>query len=247
VPVAVSDGAYTLWLMTRLLALLALIVGVTALAVGCGDSGDSAAQGSSSTAAATTSTPTTSTGDEHSDTDAHTDGETTGASASDILFPPTPAPELGLRDHLGREVTTAQFRGKAMLVTFVYAGCPDICPLIISNMRRTLDRLGPRAEDVQVIAVSVDPEGDTPEVITSYLKSQKMTGRMRWLVGSRHDLEHAWSRWGIATRIPRDNPDLVEHAAPIYGVDTKGTISTIYDSRFTARDVLRDIPELLGT
>lgn len=168
-------------------------------------------------------------------------------SAADVLFPPAPAPELGLRDHLGRRVTTEEFRGKAVFVTFVYAGCPDVCPLIVSNLRRTLDRLGPRAKDVQVIAVSVDPEGDTPKLIATYLRNQKMTGRMLWLVGSRAELESAWTRWGIAIRIPRGKPDLVEHAAPIYGVDAHGVISTIYDASFTPKDLLRDIPTLLGT
>jgi len=203
----------------RLLTLTLLVVGGALLLVGCGDSAGPVTQGS----------------------------DTTAAPTAGILFPPAPAPELGLRDHLGRRVTTEEFRGKAMFVTFVYAGCPDVCPLIVSNLRRTLDRLGPRAKDVQMIAVSVDPAGDTPARITTYLRSQKMTGRMLWLVGSRADLESAWMRWGIDTRIPRENPDLVEHAAPIYGVNAQGVISTIYDSSFTPKDLLRDIPGLLGT
>jgi protein SCO1/2 len=201
--------------MPRLLVALALLLAVAALVAGCGDSTDSAAE-STRTAATTT------TADEH--TDDHTESTSTDGASSDILFPPTEAPALGLKDHLGNEVTTEQFRGKVMFVTFVYASCPDICPLIVSNLRRTLDKLGPRAKDVQVVAVSVDPKGDTAPVITSYLKNQRMTGRMVWLVGSRDELEAAWSRWGIATRIPRDNPDLVEHAAPIYGVNKKGVI-----------------------
>jgi cytochrome oxidase Cu insertion factor (SCO1/SenC/PrrC family) len=73
-----------------------------------------------------------------------------------------------------------------------------------------------------------------------------MTGRMLWLVGSRSELERVWTRWGVATRIPRDSPELVEHVAPIYGVDAKGTIATLYDVQFTPKDVLRDIPGLLG-
>lgn len=219
--------------MARLLALIALLLATAALAAGCGDSTESAAE--NGTTATTTAV------------DDHTESTPTESAGSDILFPPTKAPELGLKDHLGNKVTTEQFRGKAMFVTFVYASCPDICPLIVSNFRRSLDQLGPRAKDVQMIAVSVDPEGDTPSVVTTYLENQKMTGRMLWLVGSRDELEAAWSRWGIATRIPRDTPDLVEHAAPIYGVNTKGVITTIYDHTFRPADILRDIPELFGT
>lgn len=227
---------YPVGVIARLLAITALLLATVAFATGCGDSQDRAAGGS-------TTAPSTASVEDHT----HPEDEPTPTSGADILFPPAPAPEFGLRDHLGNEISIEQFRGKAVFVTFVYASCPDICPLIVANLRRTLDRLGPRAEDVQVVAVSVDPEGDTPELITTYLRSQKMTGRMVWLVGSRHDLEHAWTRWGIATRIPRSNPDLVEHAAPIYGINTEGTISTIYDHTFLPKDLLRDVPELLGT
>lgn len=224
--------------MARLLVVISLLLATAAIVAGCGESADSAAENSTTPAATTTA----------EDTDDHGASTSTAESASsDILFPPTRAPELGLKDHLGSEVTTEGLRGKVMLVTFVYASCPDICPLIVSNLRRTLDRLGPRAKDVQVVAVSVDPEGDTPEVVTTYLKNQRMTGRMVWLVGSRDELEAAWSRWGIATRIPRDNPDLVEHAAPIYGVNTEGVISTIYDHTFRPADILGDTEELFGT
>jgi protein SCO1/2 len=221
----------------RLLALIAILLAGALGAVGCGDAGDRAAGGATTTVASTT------TGDHG---DGHGGEEPAPISASEVLFPPAPAPELGLRDHLGRRVTTAEFRGKVMLVTFVYAHCPDVCPLIVSNLRRTLDRLGPRAKNVQVIAVSVDPKGDTRRVVTTYLRNQKMTGRMLWLVGSRSELERVWTRWGVATRIPRDSPELVEHVAPIYGVDAKGTIATLYDVQFTPKDVLRDIPGLLG-
>lgn len=225
--------------MARLLVVPALLLITVALVAGCGDSTDPAAE-KPTTGAATTAL------EEHTDDHGASTSTPTSAS-SDILFPPTKAPEFGLKDHLGNEVTIEQLRGKVMLVTFVYARCPDICPLIVSNLRRTLDKLGPRAKDVQVVAVSVDPEGDTHEVITTYLKNQRMTGRMVWLVGSREELEAAWSRWGIATRIPRDNPDLVEHAAPIYGVNTEGVISTIYDHTFRPADILGDTEELFGT
>jgi protein SCO1/2 len=215
-----------------LLALLLALGAVALVASGCG-SDESSSGGTPSTVAAT----------------GEQDGEHTDEapmSGSDILFPPIRAPELGLRDHLGRQVQTADFRGKAMLVTFVYANCPDVCPIIVSNMRRLQGQLGDRAKELQIVAVSVDPKGDTPALVTDYLKRQRMTGRMLWLVGSRDELEAAWTRWGIATRIPRENPDLVEHASPIYGVDRKGTIQTIYDTSFRPADVLRDVSILFA-
>ena len=65
----------------------------------------------------------------------------------------------------------AQFRGKAVLLTFIYDHCPDTCPLIVAKLHQTLVELGPKANEVQVIAVSVDPIGDTPKTVKSVLES----------------------------------------------------------------------------
>lgn len=63
---------------------------------------------------------------------------------------------------LGRELGTADVAGKPYAVTFLYTQCPDVCPLIGQELRQTLELLGPRADDVVVLAVSADPKGDTP-------------------------------------------------------------------------------------
>ena len=56
----------------------------------------------------------------------------------------------------------AGYRGKAVFVTFLYTHCPDVCPLIASQLHNALSRLGSKAGQVQLVAVSVDPRGDTP-------------------------------------------------------------------------------------
>ena len=72
-----------------------------------------------------------------------------------------------------------------MLVTFLYTNCPDICPLITSNLRVALNLMGPSvASKVQIIAVSVDPRGDTPKAVAAFLARHEMTGRMQYLIGS---------------------------------------------------------------
>ncbi len=69
-----------------------------------------------------------------------------------------------LVDHTGRQVTDAIFRGKYLLVFFGFANCPDVCPLALDRFAQVLDHLGPDAERVQPLLVSVDPERDTPDV-----------------------------------------------------------------------------------
>ena len=80
------------------------------------------------------------------------------------MSPVTQAPPLALRNYLGQPVNIDSYRGKAVLVTFLYTNCPDICPLITSNLRVAQNLMGPaKASKVQIIAVSVDPRGDTAE------------------------------------------------------------------------------------
>jgi protein SCO1 len=167
---------------------------------------------------------------------------TTTTAAQGIIFPPAPAPALGLKDSLGQEITTAQFQGKPLLVTFVYSHCPDVCPLIVSNFRRILKK--PAAKDLQIVAVSVDPEGDTKAAVTKYLQTMGMTGKMHWIIGTRAELEPVWARWGITAAAAPDDPEIVEHAAPIYGVDAGGSIQSLYDPSFKPADVIADLPRL---
>src|SRR5487761_2182367 len=88
-----------------------------------------------------------------------------GGYEGTLALPAKQAPAIALRNYLGRPVTLAQYRGRAVLVTFLDTHCPDVCPLIASNLRVALNMLGPRAREAQVIAISVDPRGDTPGAV----------------------------------------------------------------------------------
>ena len=94
------------------------------------------------------------------------------------VTPPKPAPPLALDNYLGTPVNLASYRGKAVLVTFLYTHCPDVCPLIASKLHTALDRrCPPRAQRrSQIIAVSVDPRGDTPTTVAQFLAAHQMTG-----------------------------------------------------------------------
>ena len=78
---------------------------------------------------------------------------------------------FSLTDQDGRRVSEKDFLGKHMLVFFGYTYCPDICPTELQVMTAALDTLGPEAEKIQPVFVSVDPERDTPEVLKSYVEN----------------------------------------------------------------------------
>ena len=171
-----------------------------------------------------------------------TAGRYSGTAAS----PSKPAPPLRLENALGEEIDIDRYRGKAVLVTFIYTQCPDVCPLIVGNFRTAQSELGPRVEDLQIIAVSVDPDGDTPIAVARFLNGRLMTDRMEYLIGSRSELEKVWSDWGVVSRdSPRKNdPDFVEHSALIYGVGADGRIATLYPAQFEPAQIVHDVPIL---
>lgn len=78
-------------------------------------------------------------------------------------------PDFRLTDHNGKERTLADFKGKAVAMFFGYTHCPDVCPTTLSDMANALKALGPDAQRVQVLFVTVDPKRDTPELLRSYV------------------------------------------------------------------------------
>jgi protein SCO1/2 len=74
-----------------------------------------------------------------------------------------------LTDHTGKKRTLADFRGKVVVLFFGYTQCPDVCPTTMIEMANVLKELGPKADQVQVLFVTLDPERDTPELLAHYV------------------------------------------------------------------------------
>jgi protein SCO1/2 len=115
------------------------------------------------------------------------------------------APELALRDQDGKRVRMKEFASSPVVVTFVYSTCRDTCPAQMQSIRGALDDLG---EDVPVLAISVDPANDTPARARRFLAEQRMTGRARFLLGSRAELAPVWRAYGI-----QPQRDALDHTA----------------------------------
>jgi protein SCO1/2 len=154
------------------------------------------------------------------------------------LTPPRPAPPLSLRDASGRHFTLSAQRGRYVLVTFLYTHCPDVCPLIASNLNTVLRALGPKA-NVEVLAVSVDPKGDTVAAVRAYEKRMHLEPGFHFLIGSRAALHPVWAAWHVLAVARK--PDLVDHVAYTALVDPAGKQRLLYDSRVNAQQVLHDL------
>ena len=208
--------------LISLLAVL-LLAGGALLASGCGSSGSSKEK---------TVTGTTS-------------AAKVAYKAEAVLSPATAEPPLKLHNYLGQPVNIDSYRGKPVLITFVYTHCPDVCPLMISNLRVAQNLMGTNGpRKAQVIAVSVDAKGDTPKTVTAFLKQHEMTGRMQYLIGSRQELARVWKAWGVGSERDAKNPDFVEHSGLVYGITASGKRATLYSASFKPAAIVHDVPLL---
>lgn len=141
------------------------------------------------------------------------------------------APDFKLRDQNDSEIALSDFRGKVVALTFLYTYCPEICPGITENIRKTAELLEDDAEHLQFLAVSVDPERDTVETAFNYSRDTGLHDRWRFLVGSREELEPVWKAYwldpsvdtSVGYRIVHLHEDGELH---VHDVDDGGGVST---------------------
>ncbi len=132
----------------------------------------------------------------------------------------SPLPDFALRDQDGRLVRSEELRGKVTLLTFLDTQCTAACPVIASQVARTLDRLtSDERTQVEAIAISVDPKEDTPGSIRAFLRRNRAEGQVRYLSAPQSELRPVWKAAQILPSA--DSGDDETHSAPvrIYGRD----------------------------
>ncbi|MCL4767567.1 MAG: SCO family protein [Hyphomicrobiaceae bacterium] len=153
--------------------------------------------------------------------------------AIDRLRPPVQVTSIGkaavggpftLTDHTGRRVTDQDFRGRFMLVSFGFTFCPDVCPSGLQVMAAALDQLGPKAERITPIFISVDPERDTPEQLARYVPS--FHPRLVGLTGTAEEIQSAAKAYRVYYRKVKDEKSTadytIDHTSIIYLMDPQG-------------------------
>lgn len=122
----------------------------------------------------------------------------------------------------GRAVTEASYRGKWLLVYFGYTFCPDACPTALNAIAGALERLGPLADKIQPLFITVDPERDTAAVVADYVKA--FDPRIVGLVGTPAQLAAAAKEYRVyfAERHLGGEDYAVDHSSFIYVIDPRG-------------------------
>jgi protein SCO1 len=154
-------------------------------------------------------------------------------------------PQFKLKDSLGHLVRLSQYTGEAVLLTFIYDHCPDACPLIVANLHTALARLGAAASKLQIVAVSVDPKGDTAATVKAFLAAHQMTGRMEYLIGSFRELAPVWRAYGVQVEAPpAQREGVVGHSAFVYGITGSGSTVVLYPPTVDPAWIVHDTPLL---
>jgi protein SCO1/2 len=168
---------------------------------------------------------------------------------------PEPAPDIQLTDSLGGAVSLDQYRGRPVVVTFLYTDCPDVCPVIGQRIGEALRLLGSDGAKVAVLVVSVDPEGDTAEAAQAFMQRHGLDGSGRhYLLGDADTLAPIWLAYGVgaisiatAQRRPGEPVQFgrVGHTDATYLIDRDGRKRTLLRGDATAAEIARGLRILL--
>jgi len=120
-----------------------------------------------------------------------------------------------LVDQNGRAVTERDFQSKPTAWFFGFTNCPDVCPTTLADLSQVLDRLGPDADKLNVVFVTVDPERDTPEVLREYVAS--FDPRIVGLTGSPEEIAAtAKEHFVHQAKVPlKDGSYTMEHTSKV--------------------------------
>jgi protein SCO1 len=152
--------------------------------------------------------------------------------------PPPPAPDFTLRDQDGEPVSMRALRGRPAVVTFLYTTCKESCPAQAQQIKIGLDRLG---REVPALAISVQPETDTPTNANRFLAEQGMVGRMDIALGGRRELERVWKGFAIQPQL-----NDAEHQARTVLIDADGYQRVGFPvDQLTPERLARDLRTLL--
>ena len=156
-----------------------------------------------------------------------------------------PAPGFQLKDQFGNSISLAQFKGKPVVLTFLYTHCPDVCPLTAEKLRTTMQSLGQAEQKVAVLAVSMDPKGDTPTTAQNFSKVHKLGDYFYYLLGTHDELAPVWASYSVDAQAATSS-GVVNHSFAIYVIDKQGRERVLLDNGFSASQLAADLKILLG-
>ncbi len=158
----------------------------------------------------------------------------------------TPVTNFELTGPGGEPVRLIDFRDKVVLIYFGYTFCPDVCPATMVELDNALELLGNKADDVQVLMITLDPERDTYEQLESYVTH--FNPSFIGLTGTEEELLTVTSPLGIFYEKHEGTPQtgyLIDHTATVAALDRNGRMRLIYPFGTTGEEIAEDVKHLL--
>lgn len=156
------------------------------------------------------------------------------------------ARDFKLTDHNGQSRTLASFKGKIVAIFFGYTHCPDVCPTTLSDFAAALKQLGPLADRVQVLFVTVDPQRDTPALLKQFVPA--FDPRFLGMVADADTLQAVAKEYKVVyqkTSVKDADNYLIDHSAGTYVYDTHGRLRLLMPYGSSPDAIARDLKVLL--
>ena len=148
----------------------------------------------------------------------------------------------------GKPVTDRSFRGKYMLVYFGYTFCPDVCPTTLNDVAQALDKLGPKADQVQPVFITVDPARDTPSVVRQYAAA--FSPRLQGLTGTPDEIAAVARAYRVYYAPHKTGPNpgdyTMDHSSILYLMSPQGEFVGVIRADAGADQMAADLTRFLS-
>ncbi|MCS0582603.1 SCO family protein [Massilia pinisoli] len=154
---------------------------------------------------------------------------------------------FALTDHTGKPRTLADFKGKVVVVFFGYTQCPDVCPTTMAEMASVMQKLGPLADKVQVLFITLDPERDTQQLLAQYVPA--FDKRFIGLRGTPEQTAKTAKDFKVFySKVPGTEPGsyTIDHTAGSYVFDRDGRLRLFIRHGQGPDPIVHDLRQLLS-
>jgi protein SCO1 len=163
-------------------------------------------------------------------------------TAGTILNPPRPMPDFALVSQDEQPFTRERLRERWSLLFFGFTNCPDVCPgtlTVLAQMEKSFQDL-PADQRPQIILVSVDPERDTPQQLSTYVKFFSAT--FIGVTGSKENIQSFTQAMGVPVAISKssDGSYSVDHSASIFLIDPNADFRALFSTPHDATKIAAD-------
>lgn len=144
------------------------------------------------------------------------------------------------------DVSLSDFRGKLVLIYFGYTFCPDVCPATLGHVNQAMKQLGNKAEDIQLIMISLDPERDTPAKLEEYVAH--FNPAFLGITGTQEQVDTVTSLYGIFYEKKEGSAAsgyLIDHTATLMVIDREGYLKLVFPFGVTVPEIVDDLKYML--